>query len=217
MRKYLFVICLTLCTALFAQEQPAHKNPPIPVEFSFGHNHANLQAVFNRAFTETSRFGFFNVTTASVPYQNEDGANELVSINTLTYEFMKNLRLSAGVQFHFLKGFVPTTGVQYTYATKTWLIILTPNLNYKPSLNFETIAIVEFKPKITKKLGVYTRVQGLYNQNLDSGFHDRSYLNIRAGLSYNTYAFGFAANWDNYGPNNRSENNFGVFIRHGFN
>ena len=213
MKKIILILFLIVGCLLSAQEA-VHKKPPIPIEFTFGHERANLQTVLNLPFSEKSRFSFFNVTTGSVPYKNKKGANELVSINNITYRLIKNVYGAAGFQFHFLKGFVPMTGIQYVMANKKWLVILTPNLNYAPSLNFETIGILEFKPKFNEKVGLYSRIQGLYNHNMDEGFHDRSYVNFR--LSINTYTLGFAANFDYYGPDKLSENNFGVFIRHSF-
>jgi hypothetical protein len=79
--------------------------------------------------------------------------------------------------------------------------------------NFETFALLENKPQLTDKLGLYTRVQGLYNHNTKQDFHDRSYLYLRAGLSIKKYQFGLGANFDRYGPFKINQENYGLFVR----
>jgi hypothetical protein len=78
--------------------------------------------------------------------------------------------------------------------------------------NAEGFVMAEYKPEINENWKIYSRVQGLYAQNLNSGEHARSYLMLRLGLSYKDIRFGLGANWDAYGPEKQSKQNYGVFL-----
>lgn len=78
--------------------------------------------------------------------------------------------------------------------------------------NFDALALVEYKPEINEKLNLYTIVQGLYTHNLGYDYHSRSYVMLRAGLTYKDITFGAAANFDWYGPMKINKNNFGGFV-----
>ncbi|HUH25177.1 MAG TPA: hypothetical protein VLY87_00990, partial [Flavobacterium sp.] len=62
------------------------------------------------------------------------------------------------------------------------------------------------------KFNLYTRLQGLYTHQLGHDFHSRSYVMLRAGLTYKDVTFGAAANFDWYGPMKVNKNNVGGFV-----
>ena len=46
-----------------------------------------------------------------------------------------------------------------------------------------------------------------------AGFHNRSFLYLRAGLKKGPLGFGLGANFDAYGPGKTARENYGVFTR----
>ncbi|MNR40776.1 hypothetical protein D3C85_1590980 [compost metagenome] len=116
------------------------------------------------------------------------------------------------MQYTPVYGFRPVSGLIYSYNSKDLLLIVNPKVDLADDLATETMAIVEYKPKINEKLNFYSRIQGLYGFVPDSGTHNRSYLMLRAGVSYKEFTFGAASNFDWYGPMKHNENNFGIFV-----
>jgi hypothetical protein len=197
-----------------AQEQGAKPpSPPIPIETFAGNNYLNFQMIVAKPFQEGSRFGFFNVTNFNGSYDNNLQENEFLSQALVNYEIFKGFSLAAGATMNYKTGFRPTAGVQYLFANREWLFVLLPRFDLRDDFNFETFALLEYKPRLTDKLGLYTRVQGLYNHNTEQDFHDRSYLYLRAGLSIKNYQFGLGANFDRYGPFKVNGENYGLFVR----
>jgi hypothetical protein len=213
---------LSLVPLLFAWlsatcQPPAHgtkpPSPPIPVEIFAGHSYLNFQMIVAKPLQESSRFGFFNVTNFNGNYDNDLRKNEFLSQALLNYEILKGFSLAAGATMNYMTGFRPTVGLQYLYGSRKWLVVALPRIDLRDDFNFETFALVEFKPQLTEKLGLYTRAQGLYNHNTEQEFHDRSYLYLRAGLSVRNYQFGLGANFDRYGPLKINGENYGFFLR----
>lgn len=209
MKKTLSTLLLSfIVLSMFAQVK---REPPIPVEILFGNNRMALQMSLNKPIVGNLRFNSINSVAAD--YKNTLTETELVSVNSFIYQFYKYVGVSGGVQWHFKKGLVPNVAVHFSYANPTWLLVLTPYLNFMPTRNSETVAIVEFKPALSDKLKLFTRVQGLYNQNLTDNIHDRSYAYFRLGLTINKYTIGAGANLDYYGPKKIEKQNFGGFFR----
>ncbi len=198
------------------QEAPKTNRPPIPIEVMFGNEEIYFLGILNLPFEKGTKLGYFGVASALVPYENARSNNEIVISNSLTYSLSQKWYATAGLQFHYSKGAVPFTGFQFFSANPKWLFLFSPNLQLAPTINFETVGIVEYKPKLSKGLRLYSRFQGIYNQNLDDGAHERSLLYLRAGISLKRTSFGVGLNIDIYGPERQSEQNYGIFINHLF-
>ncbi len=121
--------------------------------------------------------------TLSIPYQNNDGFNELVFSNAITYRLNNKLFVTSGLQYHFLKGIVPYSGFQFLSANPKWLFVISPSIAFLPNTSFQSVFIAEYKPKLSKKLRLYTRFQGIYNFNLENSIHERSLVYLRTGLT----------------------------------
>lgn len=220
-KKFLIFIALGVSSVSFAQQhtdslgkmQPIRPNPPVPVEVFAGNNYLNFQMIVSKPFKQGSRFGFFDVTNFNGNYDNNLRKNEFLTQGLVNFEVYKGISLAAGATMNYVTGFRPTAGLQYLFGNREWLVVLLPRMDLRDDYNFETFGLVEYKPQLTKTLGLYTRVQGLYNHNTKQEFHDRSYLYFRAGLSYQNYQFGLGANFDRYGPMKVSGDNFGLFVR----
>ena len=209
----LIIFCTNSVNTLFAQNpaDQAPTSPPIPVEVFVTKNDLNFQMIISKPFEKDSKFSFFNVTAFKGDFDNKK--NEYITQGLVNYDFFKGLAISAGATMHYRTGFRPTAGLTYTFANRTWLLVVLPRFDLTEDKNFETFGLLEYKPQLTDKLGLYTRIQGLYNYNTNFEFHDRSYVYLRAGLSYKSYQFGLGANFDTYGPRKIKEESYGLFVR----
>ncbi|MHB9055329.1 MAG: hypothetical protein ACYC2P_04135 [Paludibacteraceae bacterium] len=209
MKKLSSTIVLLLFTVvLLAQEK---REPPIPVEVLFGNQRVNLTVSVNKSIG--GNFRYLNTTTAAAYYDYTLGRTELVSVNSFAYQFTKNFGLSAGIQYHFIKGFIPNVAMHFSYADPTWLLVLTPYYNFMPWSNLETVGIVEFKPALTGNLRLFTRLQGFYSHDFEKNERERGMCYFRLGLTVNKYTVGFGANLDYYRPTMNDIQNYGGFFR----
>jgi hypothetical protein len=194
-------------------DEMPHFTPPIPIEAFAGNSYFNFQMIVNKPLAEKSKFGFFNVTSFSGNYKNNPMRNEFLSQGLLTYEVLKGFSLAAGVTMNYKTGLRPTTGVQYVFANREWLLVILPRVDLRDDFNAETFGLIEYKPQLKQKIGLYSRIQVLYNHNSKQEFHDRSYLYARIGLSFRNFQCGLGANLDRYSPAKINGENFGIFLR----
>ncbi len=190
------------------------KAQPIPVETLIGHKKVYGFSLINKKFSDSTRFGFFSLTSFNGDYKNIE--NELVSSNQLTFSLNKYFKLAAGSSFNGLLDFFPSAGLQFTYFKPGLLLVLNPGFEFNHSVASNTFGIVEWKPNLNQKIKLYTRIQGLYIHNLTNPEHQRSFLHFRLGLSHKTWAYGLGLNADFYGSNLYTVNNFGAFARFEF-
>ncbi len=218
-----FVVLLGLCwiwaLALAAQEAvpPLKPSPPVVAEALFGHERLAFQLLINKAFAPQSRLGFFSVSTFAADYRNKPSGNEYLSPVQLTYRLVKGLTVNAGATVNSEWGFRPSAGLQYTFTSPTLLALLAPGFLLAETHNFETLALLEYRPVLCEKVRFYSRLQGFYSLNRQTDAHDRSYANFRLGISQRTVSYGLGANLDRYGPLKLYKGNFGVFVRAEFN
>jgi hypothetical protein len=218
-RSTTIVLKITFCILFFsvcvlAQEHgAAPKSPAVPVELFLGNNNVNVQLVVSKHFNEKSKWGYFNVTNFAGDYKNDLKKNEFFTQSLLNYELFKGFSLTAGFNLNQKTGFRKVAGLQYVLANKKWLFISVPTVDLSDNHNLETFNLLEFKPKLTDKVGLYTRCQGLYILYPKENSHQRSYINLRAGLSIKNYQFGIGADSNWYGPQKANTDNVGIFAR----
>lgn len=181
------------------------------MEVMVGSRGVMYQLLVNKKFQSIPKFGFFSVTNATAPWEKELTADIMTQAH-FTYNIVKGLDVTAGMQYSPVYGFRPVAGVVYSYVNSELLLIVNPKLDLVDDFASENMALIEFKPKIDEKLNFYSRIQGLYGLVPKNGAHNRSYLLLRAGVSYKEFTFGLATNFDWYGPIKHNENNYGVFL-----
>ncbi len=209
MKKQILSLALALMTiSLAAQER---REPPIAFETLFGNERVALSLSMNK--TITGNFNYNNITSAAAYYDYLKGRTELVSVNSIVYQMHKYVGVSGGIQYHFVKGFIPTVALHLSYANPTWLLVLTPYYNFMPWSNMETVGIVEFKPALSDNLKLFTRVQGFYSHNFEAKERERAMLYSRLGLTMKKYTVGFGGNVDYYTPVRPEIQNYGGFVR----
>ncbi|MDQ1166456.1 hypothetical protein [Flavobacterium sp. SORGH_AS_0622] len=201
-------------TSIFAQvendtEKP-NSNPPISIETMAGSRGVMYQLIINKKF-QSIPLGFFSVTNAAATWEKEMTPDIMTQAH-LTYTLFKGLDISSGMQYTPVYGFRSVAGLIYSYVSPQMLIIVNPKVDLADDLAAESLALIEYRPKINDKLNFYSRLQGMYGFIPKSGIHNRSYIMLRAGIGYKEFAFGAASNIDWYGPIKHNENNFGVFV-----
>lgn len=221
-----FTLCFALLLAVPAAAQTAAEasappaphpaGPPLPVEVMAGNQQLILQTVVNKKFAHDSRFAFFNLTTFGADYRNEPAKNNYLTSAALKFELLSHFSVFGGLNMNSTVGFRPTGGLDYVFTNPTWLVVAEQSIDLTETHNLQSIALVEFKPRLTEQLALYSRVQGLYNYNTQEQAHDLSYLYLRLGLSYRTVGFGLAANLSRFGPFKVLKENYGVFLRKEF-
>jgi hypothetical protein len=218
-----FLLLALLCPALAtAQAPPAPASAgPVPVEVLAGHRLLVFQSVIIKSFAPESKFKFFGLATASAGYQNPPAQNIAILLATAKYEFLPNLSVFGGAGFRTIQGFRPTGGLDYVLTSPLWTLVLKQSVDLSQTHNLQSLALVEYKPRFSEKLGLYSRVQGQYIENPRApegvNSHVLSYLVLRLGLDYHKAQFGLAANYNWIGPTQQRQDNYGVFARKEFN
>ena len=149
-------------------------------------------------------------------WDNTKGALESVTNNNIDYLLTKNIALSAGLQYHFLKGIVPNFSIAGTYANPTWFILFSPSIGVAPHFYSGIVGNIEFKPLIGNNTRLFFNAKAMYNYDFTSDAHDRSFYYLRAGVMLKRFVLGGGYHFDFYGPKVFRNDNFGAFIRINF-
>ena len=211
----LLIGAILVTSLAIAQEEQTtpHASAPIPVEVFFGNERLVTEFVMSKKFSDNSRFGLLAKSYFAVDYENDKTKNESVNGLLVNYELLKGLGIAAGGVLNSQWGFRPYAAGQYTYITQNFAAMVLSGFFLTESHNFETSGFIEYRPKIKNNWSVYSYVEGLYNLDIDTDKHDRSYIWGRLGLSYKTFGFGVATNYDWYGPFKANKTNTGIFLR----
>jgi len=212
----LLVLVITLFSSIQVNAQEAealaHQSTPIPLEIFLGTNGWTSQVIIDKKLAPGSKFGFFGLSYLKADYDNAEFLRESINLAFLKYDVLKGVSLLSGAVFNSHWGFRPYAGAQYGYHSRNFMGVINSGFHLTETQNFETLAIVEYRPQIKGAWSLYTHVQGIYSQNTEIGKHDRSFVYGRLGLSYKTFSFGAAYNYDCYSPEKIKDRQFGIFI-----
>ncbi|MBC6367955.1 hypothetical protein [Algoriphagus sp. AK58] len=208
----IFSLFSILPTSALAQGPPA---PPTPVELMFGHERLDFQMVFKRNFAPQSKFSLLAIAVFSENYVKERRVGDsMVMPFQVNYALgKKGFFLAAGAEANSVAGFGTTLGLTHGYASKKWLAISVLNYQLGESKDVKLFGLYEYKPMLNEAWSIYSRLQFVYNYTLAEDHHNRSFLYLRAGLKKGPLGFGIGANWDQYGPDKISRDNYGLFTR----
>lgn len=198
------------CLPVWAQE--GSPKVPIPVEVMAGHDRLFFQMVVKKKFTPESRFGFLSVSAFSAAYDNNSDDLDIALPVLVNYTFYKGFAVVAGATVNNKVGAGPQVGVQHSFANKEWVAVTIASLFLNEKRNAEIFGIYEYKPALSAKVNLYTRLQLLYAHSTSDDTHARSFLQLRAGLKMNALNFGLGANLDQYGPDKTYKPNYGIFL-----
>ncbi len=188
------------------------KSSPIPLELFFGADGWTSQIVMDKKFQGSNTLGFFALSYLKANYDNEQFLQESSNLAMLKYDVYKNFSVLSGALFNSNWGFRPYAGGQYAYHSRTFMGFINSGFHLTETKNFETIAMLEYRPLIKGEWHLFSRAQGMYSLNTVDGVHDRSHVYGRLGVSYKGFSFGAAYNYDCYGPHKIEDNQWGIFI-----
>ena len=210
-KHYSVVIVILLCfqVNIFAQKPTL----PIPMELLVGDKKLYSQMVLKKPFSSQSKFDIFGLATYSADYRNDMNENRITIITQISYNFKQGFGVMAGTDINSFSGFSPIIGPQHNFANQKWLAITIASFFINESNDFKIFGLYEYKPKINEQWGIYSRLQFIYNHSLKEGRHNVSYIYLRAGLKRESFIFGLGANIDWSGPNKKSFENLGGFLR----
>jgi len=214
-RLSLLIGAILIASMAIAQDENTtpQASAPIPVEVFFGNERMVTEIAMSKKFSDNTRFGLLSKSYFAVDYNNDKTQNESVNGLLINYELLKGLCIAAGGVLNSQWGFRPYAAGQYTYINHNFAAMILSGFFLTESHNFETSGFIEYHPHLKKNWSLYSRLEGLYNLDMDTKKHDRSYIWGRLGLNYKTFSFGLAVNYDWYGPFKANKDNTGVFIR----
>lgn len=191
--------------------------PPLPVELLFGNKELYFQVVVKKDFTPGSRFDFFSVATYSSDYGREETSDYRITIPVqFGYDLGKGFGVMAGTDINSAVGFSPIVGPRHNFASHRFLAVTVASFFLNADQDIKLFGLYEYQPPLNDRWSVYTRLQFIYNHNLRAGVHNRSYLYLRAGLKRDAFIFGLGANLDQFGPQKKYTDNYGIFTRWDF-
>ncbi len=188
---------------------------PIPAEVMFGHQRLDFQLIVKRGFSPSSKFSLVAISIFSQNYDRDQTlGNSIVAPVQVTYKLGKSgFSLAAGAEANSKIGFLPMAGVQHVFANREILALTFVNVLSNQRADGQIFGIYEYKPRLNDTWSIYSRVQLMHIQGISETFHRRSFLYLRAGLKKGPLGFGIGANWDAYGPEKQTAQNFGLFTR----
>lgn len=214
--KHIFLFA----TALFIFNLPAFSQSsddiaPISLENFWGNKGALVEMTFHKPLKNNSKFGVLSIAeyygTYDAKKQGEE--NQFMAQTHLTYKVFNYVDFVLGAIINNVDGLRPTAGVQLALPLADNLFFVAmPRIDLTQTHNAEILSLVEYTPPINENWSVYSRVEGLYNQNLKDDSHGISYLRLRLGTSYDIFRFGAGVNFASYGPDKFKENQVGIFI-----
>ncbi len=202
------LVLLFISLSIFGQ-----KRSPISVETMAG-NKLGFNLVGTRQVAP--KIVFQSANSVLTDYDYKKSRIEIVSNNSLVYNIVRGIGVGANMQFHFLKGFVPSLKAQFAYGNPDLLLLVSPHLNFMPWLGTDIVAIAQYRPKLNSSFRLFTEAKAMYSYNLEDKYHEISYYNLRLGTTYNDFVtFGAGYNFNYYGPKkiNKDKNNYGVFVK----
>jgi hypothetical protein len=183
----------------------------LPIEILAGNNAVNTQYIVNKKFSETSRFGVFSVINFNMPYdkQNIIYKYHIVQSN-IFYSLSKHISVFAG-GFTNPKDYGASLGLQARFPFKNGMFFISNRNSVLTNYSSEFLVMTEFRPKLTEKFNLYSRVQAMTETDFIEA--KRNFQMLRLGLGFKQYLFGLGATFDQFGNKPIKEENYGIFVR----
>lgn len=199
---------------LHAQDSIVNFKPKtVFVEEMIGDKRQFLQLMVNKVFLENRKIGLLSISSYAADYKDNLGNNEFQNTSLIYHHLFKGISINSGASFTSVEGLKNFVGLHYMYQSKTLSLIYMPSYYFINNHKISNFALIEYKPSLNENWSVYSRLQFHYNHDLENGNHFRSYAYSRLGLTYKYFSFGLAHNFDRYGANKNTKNNYGVFLK----
>lgn len=187
---------------------------PIPVEVIYSNKDYRYQQFFFKELKASSHFCFFH-TSSLYSFHDKERTTEMMSQSYVTYKLGKSLTALVGSFYASIPGFKASMSLQYRLAHRDLVVLLAPRIDLQENPSYELLTLAEYRPAISKRLKIYSRLQML--SNYTHTIHNRSYQNLRVGVGSRKTQGGFALNYDQYGSEKNTVLSMGIFLRHELN
>ncbi len=189
-----------------------------PLEFMAGDRYLHYQHSVSRSFKPESTVGWQHIATLVKRYNTriEKGGmqDELMNQAYLTLQIHQLLVIKGGLFYTHIGGYQPSVGLQFSSRNKHLSTMLSPRVDLTANGSYEMFAMFEYFPSLSQNKKLYTRLQAMSNFSADH--HNRSYQQLRVGVSINTFQVGAGITFDQYGTSGTIYCNSGVFVRRVF-
>lgn len=169
-RLLIYIIALFFTTVAVAQDTivKPQTSTPIPVEVFFGNDRFVSEFTMIKKFSGSTRFGLLASSYFAADYKNELRENESMNVLLLTYNLYKGLGVVSGAALNSKWGFRPFSGGMYTYGNKAFSTAFSSGFYLTESHNSESKGMVQYRHKLTGNWLLYSRLQGLFNLDMDT-------------------------------------------------
>ena len=200
----------------------------IPFEVMVGNKQTLYLTYIQKDLDSLGRWNIFSQGLYAVNYK-DPSLNSISIDNQLTFQFNNWLGISAGGSFDGLQ-FIPSLGLSFSYLNKKgdFSISAFPMVQLAKPIALDLFALVNYSPQFTKKWGLFSQFIMGTNLGLQKEYpnqqkeimniftrHNISNQLLRIGLNYKQkFQFGVGADFAQFGMNEGTFKNFGVFLRY---
>ncbi|HNP48780.1 MAG TPA: hypothetical protein PKL85_08080 [Bacteroidia bacterium] len=189
------------------------KPQTVSVEELVGNKRQFLQLTVNKILDEKKNIGLFSISSYAADYKKYSVENEYQNSTLVYHHIFGGISINSGASFTSVEGLKNFVGLQYLHQSKSLTVLLMPTYSFLNNKKVAGLALIEYKPAISQNWALYSRVQVHYNHDLETKSHFRSYAYSRLGFTYKYFSFGFAHNYDRYGAEKSTKNNYGAFLK----
>ena len=188
-------------------------SPPVQVELHGGHNKTLFQSIIIKPLDARHRFDFFNISYFDSHYKTADKPfNEGLIQSYVAYNFVKGVGVGVGGTYNTFGGTSANVVGQFVNAGRRHLIVFFTTAYLESNPKYEAFTQLQYRPRLSNKVDLFFQVMALTNWvELES--HNRSFQQLRAGISTGRFQAGIGADFDQYGPSPLSKQNVGLFLR----
>ncbi|MEY4459443.1 MAG: hypothetical protein RIT38_648 [Bacteroidota bacterium] len=220
MRNYFFVFIFTMATQYtFAQ---------IPFEVMVGNKQTQYFGYIQKDLDSIGRWSAFSQSIFAI--NHKDSTLNSISVDgQLTYMLNNWLGVAAGGAFDGNR-FTPTLGLSFTYINKKRDFVITafPTAQLVKPIALDLFALINYSPQFNTNWGLFSQFILGTNLGLQKDYpnqkrevlnfftrHNSSTQLLRIGLNYKQkFQFGVGADLAQFGMNEGTFENFGIFLRY---
>lgn len=220
MKNYIFVAIFMMATKYSLAQTP--------FEVMVGNKQTLYFAYIQKDLDSLGRWNIFSQGLYAVNYKDVS-LNSISIDNQLTYQLNNWFGISAGGSFDGLQ-FIPSLGLSFSYLNKKgdFSISAFPMVQMVKPTALDVFSLINYSPQISKKWGLFSQFiigtnLGLQKENPNE---KRAILNVftrhnisnqllRIGVNYKQkIQFGLGTDFAQFGKNEGTFENFGIFLRY---